>query len=741
MKFIQDFSKKVVLRYIPVTLSVVMASIVVAGSVLSGEAPGGYFAFGSPDYNKSLADSLVLTASPNPIPVCDNSGVGVSTLSWTIASGTNIELRKDSQVGQLVYQGIGSGTFQALNTPDNSSYHLYSVTTATAYTWRYIRGQGWVRTPVTTTQRQLLGTTTITHTQQSCGSTSALVVSVNPDPANPYTTTMNAGESYVLTAKQGTQNYDGKLDFSSRRCELNNPTVCVLNSGPWGENALVNGSFTVSLPASFPPAYYNARFKPRDSNLPWSNEVVVRVNPPAQANRMPVGYIDIFDCSTIFGWAADPDTSNSINVQVVEGAATLATFGASAPRPDVETAGYPGNHGFNWPIPSSLKNGQAHSLRVFAIDSSNGSLRADLGARQLTCGSSGGGTTTSNININNIRSVTYWDSIGNPQRDRAKFLGCSSTYTSELEAQVSKMKAAGFNSVWLISWWYCFLQNGASPNMQFDAQGFVRLRETLDMLKRNNMKAELSLTYTAGIPGTNVSWCDILTYKDAQGNPIGYWTIRDYVTRFMTEIQNYNNDVVLLVHTEGLVCGTNVFATASPANAQLVRSTVGRLPWDLPSNLRQKFVIGFHDYLENISSNGTGEVSAATATMPKAADGGIPYDFKSMGYYDPTMYQMGNYSIYDLDERIQKLQDYYGQNLKVFMGELGSGLCYYSYNPQVAAMNLRSLVSHVIGKGRGINVWEWIGHDCSVVDSDFKLNDTNGNPLPTLNAVKSVLNP
>ncbi len=116
----------------------------------------------------AITNASILTASPNPIMVCDGASVGGTTFTWNVAGGTAVELRKDGQTGLLLYQGTGSGSFTASGVPHNTSYHLYSVTTTTSYEWRYVRGR-WVRVPVTTTTRSLLDSVTMTHTQDGCG--------------------------------------------------------------------------------------------------------------------------------------------------------------------------------------------------------------------------------------------------------------------------------------------------------------------------------------------------------------------------------------------------------------------------------------------------------------------------------------------------------------------------------------------------------------------------------------------
>jgi hypothetical protein len=74
------------------------------------------------------------------------------------------------------------------------------------------------------------------------------------------------------------------------------------------------------------------------------------------------------DCNTVTGWAADRNNLNQpISVNIYDGTTLLTSTPilANGSRPDV--GAYlkdNGNHGFNWTIPQSLKNGQQHSITV-----------------------------------------------------------------------------------------------------------------------------------------------------------------------------------------------------------------------------------------------------------------------------------------------------------------------------------------------------------------------------------------
>ena len=102
----------------------------------------------------------------------------------------------------------------------------------------------------------------------------------------------------------------------------------------------------------------------------------------------PTGYFDLADCAQLAGWAYDPDTpTQSLDVHVYEGSTFLAGFPANLPRPDVnQVVGIPGDHGFVFPTPATLKDGQVHTLKVYALNTGSGSNpQLHNSPRSITC--------------------------------------------------------------------------------------------------------------------------------------------------------------------------------------------------------------------------------------------------------------------------------------------------------------------------------------------------------------------
>ncbi len=112
--------------------------------------------------------------------------------------------------------------------------------------------------------------------------------------------------------------------------------------------------------------------------------------PSAEAQTAPVGWIDRIDASGVaYGWAADRDAvSQSVWVHLYiaqpNGQRRFAgATHANQPRADVAAAGYPGNHGFRFVLPSWARNGTQQRLHAFAIDL-QGQGNPELGASPMT---------------------------------------------------------------------------------------------------------------------------------------------------------------------------------------------------------------------------------------------------------------------------------------------------------------------------------------------------------------------
>ena len=123
----------------------------------------------------------------------------------------------------------------------------------------------------------------------------------------------------------------------------------------------------------------------------------------APVNQPPQGFLDEASCSTLRGWAYDPDQpAKAIEVDLYvdvapgQAGATPITVTANVSRPDLCAAIGSCEHGFELPTPAALQDGQAHTVWAVGVDAS-GAPEKELGAspKTLTCATGSGGAAGS----------------------------------------------------------------------------------------------------------------------------------------------------------------------------------------------------------------------------------------------------------------------------------------------------------------------------------------------------------
>jgi hypothetical protein len=77
------------------------------------------------------------------------------------------------------------------------------------------------------------------------------------------------------------------------------------------------------------------------------------------------GYLDVANCNSIDGWVWLPGSSHRVIIEILDGGTVIHEMVANTNRADLQPAGKgDGNHAFYYSTPSSLKNGQNHSISV-----------------------------------------------------------------------------------------------------------------------------------------------------------------------------------------------------------------------------------------------------------------------------------------------------------------------------------------------------------------------------------------
>ncbi|HEY0908158.1 MAG TPA: PKD domain-containing protein [Candidatus Paceibacterota bacterium] len=124
-------------------------------------------------------------------------------------------------------------------------------------------------------------------------------------------------------------------------------------------------------------------------------EVVSVVSVP-QTPVSPIGFIDGASCDVITGWTYDPDNSSVSNGVhfYTDNNVLIGNTEADQPRQDVNDAnGVSGNHGFSFPTPASLKDGQTHNIYAYGLNTNGAGENAILSGspKQITgCTTDGG---------------------------------------------------------------------------------------------------------------------------------------------------------------------------------------------------------------------------------------------------------------------------------------------------------------------------------------------------------------
>jgi hypothetical protein len=157
---------------------------------------------------------------------------------------------------------------------------------------------------------------------------------------------------------------------SGGKCEWNTdlnqgtPTFEKVISNPAAAGNCNIGPYTYTFNDA-PGTYEYQMLRITDSKGAQSTVSKIRIT-VAAPTPIYEGWVDSADCNTISGWAWDKNQPNTpISVDIYNGSTKLATVTANIFRQDLVNAGKGnGYHGFSYATPSSLKDGNAHSIYV-----------------------------------------------------------------------------------------------------------------------------------------------------------------------------------------------------------------------------------------------------------------------------------------------------------------------------------------------------------------------------------------
>lgn len=363
--------------------------------------------------------------------------------------------------------------------------------------------------------------------------------------------------------------------------------------------------------------------------------------------------------------------------------------------------------------------------------------------------------------LSQIRSTTYYPF---PH----KFGDADNYVVDDFKASLPGIKANGFNTVWFVTGSHMFQPTLFDPTSTKSGEtAYTQLLQVLEFLKQNNMQAIVSTTYTK----KPADMCQVLF------DPVKYQEFVTFNATFLSKIQQYSDITDIEVFTEGtwpclsrkedpqnpghpigdVVPTLDIYRNAenpsdpnigkniidyttnpdgtktpvfgiradyigadAPLLTLLIKPTLGRLPLDLPADIRAKFRIGFHDanianhWVKSINDSPLGDVAA--------------YDFLNFGmYYNPkfTYEPVTNEEVKVAEQKsIQNIRDWY-PTMPIFRAEMGAANCYLKpsgidpnspiliKNPEVnlnetrQAEVLKFMTTNMINQNIGINIWEW----------------------------------
>lgn len=372
---------------------------------------------------------------------------------------------------------------------------------------------------------------------------------------------------------------------------------------------------------------------------------------------------------------------------------------------------------------------------------------------------------------------------------------------SEFRQEIERVKNAGFNTVWLVSFWKDF----EDPAGHYNQTTFANLKKALQILKDNNMYALLPLNYLGGIWPSGYSnnqdlfvfdnkfWQGFEKYVDYyskqtaeysnvlyiffdedidiclsgsgcyNGNAIDSSISSDFRSwlkaknlaagrnaddisywnqRWETNFDSINNALPPLYRFIGDTRSSNYNNNYRSDKEKWISSIIRKRFLSLPEIIKKnnpKAVVGFHDYFL-IFNPYDGTENLPTTDLPVPPSNNV-FDFMSFNRYPNGSNELTNKNSFHgvLNNIYNTYIKHYGRGPDI-IGETGA--CSSSFSDNDIAAFYENLLPYLKQKNLGFSFWQW--RDPLKVwwepcQSSFGLIDLNNNPKPQYKTISTYL--
>jgi len=360
----------------------------------------------------------------------------------------------------------------------------------------------------------------------------------------------------------------------------------------------------------------------------------------------------------------------------------------------------------------------------------------------------------SGIDFANVRSVTFYNFPNFSWQETGWF--------DSLKADLPRMKAAGFNTIWLVCTWRHF-QPSISPLTLYQA-AYDNLLTVVDYFKNEGMYVILPHPYLGQ------GWApDGLDY--ATQWPFGadyYAAFEEFAAGFVDTIRDYDNAIVLF-HHEGFgnpnISDTPLVRQAMIETYQAInpdidywnaefgtsyssfnqipvpgyatstyrylivryfRLHVPRMIERLKKELEPKCAFGIHDFY----------YAPGFLDHDTCIPGDNPYDVYSGVHYPLDDFSINN-PAEGLDIRMANL-DVLQLNIPVIFGECGLSLLRYGWiTEQIRADFFGGCTAYFLGNALGYNFWQWQDFAETIMGRNGLIYE-NGNEKPAYYSIQGM---